>query len=86
MRRTSPPGTNAVSEHHLGDAFAVAQIDENAPAEVSAVRDPTVEDDLGADVFCPKIAAVVGSSDVVDKAGHKSSLGRPFQCLAGARF
>ena len=45
-------------EHHLHDAGAVAQVNENYPAVVAAAADPTGQGMLLADVGCGKVVAV----------------------------
>ena len=48
-------------EDDLGQAFAVAQIDEDEMAHVAGLVDPAAEDDLAAVVGGPQGAAVVGA-------------------------
>ena len=48
--------------HHLGDAVAVSQVDENQPAVVAVRPRPAHEDNFAAYVGSAKRSAVVGSS------------------------
>ena len=57
-------------EDHLGHAVAVAQIDEDAAAEVTTVGYPAEEDDFLADVAGAELAAVMGALELVDETGH----------------
>ncbi len=56
------------AEHDLGQALAVAQVDEDEPAVVAPELHPAHEADLGVDVFLAEGAAVVGTSPVAE--GH----------------
>ena len=60
-------------EHQLGDALAVAQIDEDAAAVVAPSCDPAEEHDLLAHVAAAQGAATVGALELVDESGHVSS-------------
>ena len=53
-------------EHHLGDAFPVAQIDENDAAVVPAAQDPAHQHHLFAHRFSVQGVAVMGSSHVAE--------------------
>ena len=57
-------------EDELRDAFAIAQIDEDAAAVIAVARHPAEEDDVLAFVCGAELAAVVGSLQLVDESGH----------------
>ena len=57
-------------EDELRDAFAIAQVDEDAPAVVAVAGAPTEEHDLLAFVGGTEAAAVVRSFELVDEPGH----------------
>ena len=48
-------------DDHLGDAGAVAQVEEGESAEIALAVDTAAEGDGPADVFRPQVAAVMGS-------------------------
>jgi murein DD-endopeptidase MepM/ murein hydrolase activator NlpD len=66
------------AEDHLGDASAVAQIDEHAPAVIAAGGDPAHERDRMTDVARAQIAAIVRSLDV-DEVGAASGVGGSYR-------
>ena len=47
------------TEHHLGHALAVAQIDKNNPSVVATRTNPTREGHAAADIFVPQGRAVM---------------------------
>src|SRR5262249_40856407 len=57
-------------EHHLGEASAVAQVDEYRSAVVAPVVDPAEEDHFLADVLGGELAAAVGALQIADEFGH----------------
>ena len=57
-------------EHDLGEAAAVAQVDEHAAAVVAAGGHPPEQHDALADVGGAQGAAVVGSFQVFQELGH----------------
>jgi hypothetical protein len=57
-------------EYDLGQAFAVAQIDEDEVAVVAPIGNPAEQHHFAADVSGAQGAAVVSSFEFVDKASH----------------
>jgi hypothetical protein len=57
-------------EHHLRDALAVAEVDEDAAAVIAPRVDPAEEHDLAIDVGVSEQAAVVSPLELVDEARH----------------
>ena len=77
--RSSPASACAVGagvglEDHLGDAAAIAQIDEHAAAVIAAGVHPAEEDDALAGVAGAQRAAVVGALQVGQELGHGREL------------
>src|SRR5262249_587840 len=58
------------TEHELGDAPAIAQVDEDAAAEIAVAGDPAEEDDLLAFVRGAEGGVVMRSLELVDEPGH----------------
>jgi hypothetical protein len=54
------------AEHHLGQAFAVAQVDEDDATVVAGRIHPATERDGLADVLCADGVAMKGAEDVRD--------------------
>ena len=73
--------------HHLGDAVAVAQVDENQAAVVAVRPRPAHEDDFAADVRGAKRSAMVGSSSFQKLAQYLFSFicARIFKSMSLAR-
>src|SRR6185369_15312692 len=63
-------------EHHLGEARAVAQVDEDGAAVVAAVVHPAEEDHLLAHVLRGQFATGVGALQLADEFGHGRFLSR----------
>src|SRR2546428_7538543 len=59
-------------EDDLGDAFAIAQINEHAAAVIAMALDPTEENDLFSFVRGAQLTAVVRPFQLVDEPGHLS--------------
>src|SRR5699024_3959424 len=57
-------------EDDLGDAVPITQVDEDAPAVISAHLDPTEEHDFPSDILGAKLPARMGSFELVDEACH----------------
>src|SRR5262249_38106808 len=57
-------------EDELGDALAVAKVDENAASVVSVARHPAEEHNLFRSVGGTELGAVVRSFELVDESGH----------------
>ena len=62
-------GVDARLEHDLGEAAAVAQIDEHAAAVIAAGGDPAEQHDLLPDVGRAQGAAVVGTFQIFQELG-----------------
>ena len=60
-------GIHVGVKHRLGDAFAVAQVDEDHPAEVAPAVHPTHEYDALAGVGCAQLGAGVSAPEVAQK-------------------
>ena len=63
-------------KHHLGDAHAVAQIDEDGLAVVAPTVDPAEENDLFAHVSSGQFAAGMGALHLVDHLAHETCSSR----------
>ena len=64
----------SVIEHDLGDAGAVAQVDEDEVAEIAAAVHPSHENGFFARVGCAQCAAGMSSPQVAKKIEHESPL------------
>jgi hypothetical protein len=60
-------------EDDLGHAFAIAEVDEDERAVVTAIGHPTKEHDFLADVGGAQSAAIVGALELIDETGHSFS-------------
>ncbi len=64
-------GVDVGIEDDLGEAVAVAEVDEDAAAVIAAVLDPAEEDDLLADVPGGELATGMGALELGDEGdGH----------------
>ncbi len=54
-------GAQVRVEGQLGEAVAVAQVDEDQPAMVAAAQDPAHQDDVLTDLFLAQFAAEMGA-------------------------
>src|SRR5207248_8290634 len=61
-------------EHHLGEARAIAQVDEHRAAVIAAVVDPSEEDHFASHVPRDELAARVRASELADEFRHVASL------------
>ena len=60
-------------EHHLGDAGAIAQVDEHRAAVIAAVVDPSEEDHFASHVPRGELAARVRALQLADEFRHGAS-------------
>ena len=54
-------------KNDLRDAFAVAQMDEDDPAQIAAAVDPSHQQRAGTRIFSAQLAASVGAAQVAQK-------------------
>ena len=78
-------GAGAGLEHHLGEAAAIAQIDEHAAAVIAARVHPAEQDDALAGVAGAQRAAVMGSLQVGQELGHGGDFIRIARRIASRR-